>query len=434
MLTDQQRKRVFNTIIATQCLGMLSTAFFQNGFFLNYFTKLGISSASIAFLIGTLPPLVGGLLILPFAFVADRKGKMKLAMVGQVLIVAGLLATLAAGWVKPPFALPTVVVSIAVFSVGGSLQASGWFALLNPIIPREIRGRFFGRLRVSFQTVTIIFSTLITKALGLSNAMWVFQSIIAVVFVAHILRFFTYSRIPELEKEHHETDGRLSFKDSLAYVFRIKGYLQFVGYIFLVTLFTAGTPVVFALMQKDVFGFAPAQITLMGTLFLVGSVAGNFLGGRLVDRLGTRLVFLTTHTCLAAIIVLMLARHWMPWPLVVHVGICSLLFSLAGATTGIAITSEMLALIPSANRSLSTAVGQVLFNLGMSLSCAFVSFSISWKPHAHGWQLLGRGFTQYDSILLAYASLTILLLATVGLVPKIVKKAQLMPGSGYPRI
>ena len=37
---------------------MVTSAFFQNGFFLNYFSKLGVSSASIAFLFA-LPPLIG---------------------------------------------------------------------------------------------------------------------------------------------------------------------------------------------------------------------------------------------------------------------------------------------------------------------------------------------------------------------------------------
>jgi MFS family permease len=434
MLTDQQRNKAFNIIIVTQCLGMLSSSFFQNGFFLNYFTKLGISSSSIAFLIAGLPSLVGALLMLPFAYLADRKGKMRLALIGQVLVVGGLALVFTAGWFGPEAALAVIVGAIIVGSIGGSLQGASWFALLSPIIPREIRGRFFGRLRVTFQTVTIVFSLLIAKALGISHAMAVFQGIVGVAVVAQTLRYFTYSRIPELEKEHDEVKQRQSFWQSLVSVFQISGYGQFNGYILLITLFTSGVPIVFGLMQKDVFGFSPAQITLMGTFFLAGSVAGNVIGGPLVDRLGTRIVFMLAHISYAVVILGMLARHWVPWSLPLHAGLCAFFFSLLQGTKGIATTSEMLGLIPAGNRSLSTSVCMTLFSLGAAASGMFVSRSIAWGILSPEWQVLGRDFTAYDTLLLAFASMILLLLMTIGLVPKIMKKAQLFPSSGYPRI
>jgi MFS family permease len=431
MLTEQQRKRAFNIIIMTQCLGMLSSAFFQNGFYLNYFTKLGISSAAIAFLF-SLPPLLGAFLMIPFAFLADRKGKLRLALNGQIMMVGSLLLIMAAGWGRQSLLL--VGASMLVFSVGGSLQGASWFALLSPIVPAEIRGRFFGRLRVTFQTVIILFSLLITRLLGISDTMSVFQVILTVVFGAHIVRYFTYRKIPELEKEHEEPNEQRTLGESLCSVFRVEGFGQFNSYVLLITLFTAGVPIVFGLMQKDVFGFSPAQISLMGTIFLAGSVGGNLVGGRLVDRYGTRIVFMISHVLYAVVILGMLVRYWVPWPLVVHVGLCSFVFSILEATKGIAVTSEMMGLIPSANRSLSTSVCMSLFSLGVAASGLFVSRAISWEILATEWQFLGRDFTAYDTMLLVFASMIIILLATIGLVPKIVKKAQLIPGSGYPRI
>ena len=254
MLSDQQRKKVFNTIILTQCLGMLSAAFFQNGFFLNYFSTLGISNAAIAFLFA-LPPLIGAVFLLPFAFLADRCGKLRIGLIGQVLIVVGLFVAMAAGWVERRLAL--MIVALLIFSVGGSLQGASWFALLNPIVPREIRGRFFGRLRVTFTTVSILFSLLIARMLGASESMITFQIIVGIVCLAHVVRFSTYARIPELEQEHKDTAPRTSFKESLAFVFQIKGFGAFNGYVLLITLFTAAIPLVYGLMQKDVFGLFP---------------------------------------------------------------------------------------------------------------------------------------------------------------------------------
>ena len=247
-------------------------------------------------------------------------------------------------------------------------------------------------------------------------------------------RYFTYAQIPELEKEHAEPKGQHSFRESMRAVFNVEGFCRFNGYVLLITLFTAGVPLVFGLMQKDIFGFSPSRITLMGTLFLAGSVAGNLFGGRLVDRCGTRIVFLISHISYAVVILSMLARHWAPWSLVVHVGLCSFLYSVLEAVKGIAVTSEMMGLIPSANRSLSTSVCLSMFSLGMAASGLFVSRAISWDVFAAQWELLGQTFTAYDTMLLVFTVMILLMLAAIGLVPKIVKKAQLIPGSGYPRM
>ncbi len=192
MLTEQQRNRVFNIIIVTQCLGMLSTFLFHNG----YFTKLGFSSASFAML-SVLPSLIGGFLFLPFAFFSDRVGKLPMALIGQILLIGSLFLMLAAGWGNPGMALWLVAISLLLFCIGGSMQGASWFALLSPIIPKEIRGRFFGRLRVTFMLVNILFTLLITAVLKITQSMAAFQMLLAVV----ILMLATIGLVPKIAKK-----------------------------------------------------------------------------------------------------------------------------------------------------------------------------------------------------------------------------------------
>jgi MFS family permease len=420
MLSDEQRRRAFNAIIITQCLGMITSALFQNGFYLNYFTKLGLSSAAIALLFA-LPPFLGAFLLLPFAFYSDRMGKKRLALGGQLLLVISLLMMMSAGWGGTQWSMVWVVTSLLIFCIGGSLQGAGWFALLNPIVPKEIRGRFFGRLRITFMTVSILFTLVVTRVLDASQSMSAFQVLLGIVVLAGLLRTFAYARIPELETPRTGVGAKQSFRLAIKDVLEVPGFVQFNSYVFLITLFTAGVPIVFGLMQKDVFLFSPAQITRMGTLFLAGSIAGCWLGGRTVDCFGTRVVLLWAHVSYALVILFMLLRHWMPWPLTVHAGGCSFLFSMVGAAAGVAATSEMLALVPVSNKSLSTSVNTSLFNLAVALSGMFVSRSISWEWVAPEWVLVGQSYSSYDSLLLAFAGMTVLLLAAVGLVPRIVK-------------
>ncbi len=423
MLDDRQRKRAFNIIILNQCLGMLSGALFQNGFYLNYFSKLGISSAAIAMLFA-LPSLLSMFLLLPFAFYSDRFGKRKLALGGQLLLIASLLLIMAAGWWGRPLSMQFIVVSLLVYCIGGSLQGASWFALLNPIIPKEIRGRFFGRLRVTFQSVSILYTILITRVLKVSQVMGVFQILLGLALVAAVLRYFTYARIPELENVRGESDHRQPLLKALRTVLAVPGYIQFNGYIFLITLFTAAVPTIFGLMQKDIFGFTPAQISLVGTWFLVGSMVGCWLGGRMVDRHGVRFVFRVTHVAYAVVMLSMLARHWAPWSLLVHVGGCVWAFSMIAGVAGVAATSQTLALIPSVNKSLSTAFTISLICAAVAFAGIFVSRSISWGIFAVEWQMLGRTYTSYDSLLLAFATLAVLMLVTIGMVPPIMKKTR----------
>lgn len=414
MLNDRQRKRVFNIIIVNQCLGMLTSALFQNGFYLNYFTRLGFSSADFA-LMAALPSLVGAFLLIPFAFYSDRFGKKRLALVGQILIIVNLALTMVAGWWNPGVAIPLAVVALLLFCVGGSLQNASWFAMLNPIVPPEIRGRFFGRLRVTFQSVSILFTILTTRLLEASQAMLVFQLLLGLVLLAAIVRYFTYARIPELENAGGEKNHREHVFKALRDVLSVPGYLRFGGYIFAITFFTASVPIIFGLMQKDVFGFDPAQITLMGTLVLVGSMIGCGLGGRITDRYGVRFVFRSMHVAYITMMLVMLSRHWAPWPLPVHVGGCVLLFSLVTGLAGVAVTAQTLSLIPAANKSLSSAATMTLLFSAFALSGLFVSRALEWSFLPHEWYWLGQTGTIYDILLLLFAGGSMLM--TVGWVP-----------------
>ena len=420
MLTDEQRRRAFTIIILNQCLGMLSGSLFQNGFYLNYFTKLGVSSSTIAFLFA-LPSLLSMFLLVPFAFYSDRFGKKKLALGGQLLFVVSIALMLVAGWWNPRWAIGFIVAALLVQCVGGSLQGASWFALLNPIIPKEIRGRFFGRLRVIFQSVSIVFALVITRMLAGKPSMNIFQLILGFVWLAAVLRYFTYSRIPEVENvsgesEHHHQP----LVQALRSVLRVPGYVAFNGYIFFITFFTAAIPTIFGLMQKDVFGFTPAQITLIGTLFLVGSMMGCWLGGRVVDHHGSRFIFRFTHAAHILIMLLMLMRHWVPWSLLVHAGICAWAYSLVAGVAGVASTAKVLALIPSVNKSLSTAFTMSLLCAAIAFAGVAVSRSIQWAGSTFSWNMFGQNYTTYDTLLLTFATLTVLLFITVfGIYPRI---------------
>ena len=396
MISEEQRHRVFRLIVLNQCLGIFSGSLFQNGFYLNYFTELGISSAQIALLF-SLPSFFGVFLLIPFAFYSDRWGKKRLALRGQILLILAVVSMLMAGW-GGGHRLFWVITALLLYCVGGNLQGASWFALLNPIIPKEIRGRFFGRLRVTFLSVSILFAFFISQVLKQNHSALVFQGILLFVFVMAMLRYLTYSRIPELENEtgeedHHQQPILLALKS----IWANPKYRLFNGYIFSITFLIAAVPTLFGLMQKDLFHFSPAQISMVGTWFLVGSLAGCWLGGRIVDRVGIRLVFKASHLAYLFVLLGMLSWRWVPWSLEIHAAFCAAAYSLVVGVAGVASTSKILALIPANNKALSTAFTITLLSGATAFSGMIVSRVIAFESF-----FKTSVISSYDLILLVF--------------------------------
>jgi hypothetical protein len=92
---------------------------------------------------------------------------------------------------------------------------------------------------------------------------------------------------------------------------------------------------------------------------------------------------------------------------------------------GVASTAEMLALIPERNKSFSTALATTLYNAGVALAGLFVSRAIEWRALAARWTAFSVEYTRYDTLLLTFVVMLLVMLFAVGLVPNID-----MPGRG----
>ena len=101
--------------------------------------------------------------------------------------------------------------------------------------------------------------------------------------------------------------------------------------LFLVDFFTSACPHIFNLIEKDVLSFSKTEIVFIGNLLIVGALAGFVLGGRMVDKLGTKYVFMFCHFGFGAILILFLLRSLFPVKIIVFLGILTLLFGLVQA-------------------------------------------------------------------------------------------------------
>ena len=423
-MVDLQTKKTMRVIIMAQCTGTLGNLIFSNGILLAYLAEMGMASATILQLLA-LPTLIGFFFLMPAAYWSDRFGMKKLGTLGLLATVLGFALIILAGQFSPMASNILIGAGIAIFGLGFAFFSSNWFALLKPLIPPQIRGRFFGKVRMAFQAVAICFGLAVTVILDKYTGIQVYQAILVVVLLLLIIRIFFYLKIPGTNQSQ-PTES--SFLQACKTIVRIPGYVPFCSYAFLLCLFTRACPWIFGLLEKDVLHFNGSQLVLMGNLLFGGSLAGFYLGGKLIDRYGTKPVFLLCHFSYGLILFLFLFRGFFPWPVIVTVGLLTICFGMVQAASSIGLTTELMALIPQTNKSLSTALNLSLINGGTALSAFICSKTIDLSILNTSWQFFGQTMSEYDSLLLGCGLMIVLLIVTLGLIPSVIKpKAQWVP-------
>jgi MFS family permease len=402
-----------------QCVGVFGELLFNNGVMLLYMTALGLSSERIIFYL-SLPWLLLSIFGIPAAFLNDHYGKKKMGYLGQALFLVCMGLLILAGFVRSPWDEICLAVGIVVFGIGSALFVGGFFALMSPIVPEETRGRFLGNYRFAWQTVVVVLTGACTLFLSNRSPLSAFQLVLGIACVGLVIRMAVfYRKIPELKNERRSTHGlRKIFMEAL----RAEGYLPFCSYVFLLTLFTAIAPMIFALIECCVLKYGDGQVVWLANTTMVGGVAGYLFGGFGVDRWGTKNVFLGSHFIFGAVIFMFLLRAGQPLPIFLYLGIVHLLYGIVAATSITAISAEMLALIPADNKSVSISICTTLQLAGNALAGMLGAWILDMGLLKDSWQLFGNQLSQYDAILLVCGLMVVLLVVTLGLVPSVIRK------------
>ena len=404
-------------ILITTSLGGMSYLSFNNGLLLAYFSYLGIPSATILILLA-LPPLSQFVFMIPFSYLSDIYGKKLIGNFGMVLSIIGFFLMAIASVFET---YRTLVVSLGAgsFGAGTALIIGNWFALLHPIIPENIRGRFFGRLRLTWQSIGIIFTLVVIYILEQYPTLGMYQIVIGIITILMALRMIYYQLIPELDQIQSKKE---TFRKSFLKVLAIPEYLSFCAYCFLLTLFTGACPQIFNLIEKDVLHLSKVEIVFIGNLLVVGALAGFILGGRMVDRFGTKYVFLWCHFGFGLILFFFMWRGIFPGEVQITVGVLTILFGLVQAASSIAMTSETLVLIPAENKSLATGLWFTLYSGGTGLSGVLSGQVLDLGLLSDSWNWFGQSMSHYDGLLMLFGSMVLLMTVTLGLIPSVIKK------------
>jgi len=408
--------------IRTQCFGIVAEGMIVNGILLLYLTALGVDAASTMVYLA-IYPMAGAALLLPFAWLADRIGKKIVGQGGLILGTLGWTLIGLAGFFGPT--APWLIgIGIFLAALCFSMLGASWFSLLSPVIPKEIRGRFFARLRTWFSVISIILSLTYAAVLEGNNAVIVYQIIFLIAAVAYVARYFSYRQIPELEPP--AAGGHIPFLTSIQATLHNGPLAKFCGYALLLTLFTAGAGSLIAMTEKRVIEYSDGRIIVLANLAIGGSICGMYFGGKIIDRFGPRSVFAGCHIALGLGLFAFLLRVLFDTSttMLIYLGVLHFILGSARGAIGIAMTTELMGLLPEKNKSVAAATFSIFQTVGVALSGFLPAWLLKSGRLSESWSAAGYTFSDFDSILLGYSAMTLLLISSLALVPSMQRKAE----------
>ena len=293
-----------------------------------------------------IPPILGILtaLISPLVDMAGKKRLMKpmyllsAPFVGMLIGIPWLLR-----WLSPSMTMVALALILAGYYTTRSLGFAGWFPLINDNVPAETRGRFFGRLRTTWQIALIVCTALLGWFFGNNPELWRFQVVFAVALLANLLGTLVIMSVPE--QPVMRRDSAKSFLKMMLMPFRNKVFVNFMifGALFSVAAGLAGQ---FAIRCLKTTLMAGDNIVVwMEMMGSIGAALTLPFWGRFVDRFGSRTIFALLLPPLAAINLLWLLMSpdlpgWQIWLGIYYVAHGILIFGIGVGTTDIMLGSS----------------------------------------------------------------------------------------------
>jgi len=308
------------------------------------------------------------------------------------------------------------VVVIALATLINQLGSTFWFPLLHDVIPQHRRGRFFGRLRALWSVVLLAGMLLCGLFLGENPDTWRYQLVIGVAAVLILLRNVFVARIPENTRR---LAGDRRFSDWRGHVGRMLANPQVSAYCLYFAAFTfcfgfMGRPLVLYLR----FLGMPTNRNLYVTAFrTVGMIAAFTLGGQLVDRVGTKRVFLGAHLTLCLLAFTLVFVTMLPMDdMQLVMGALMVVAGSVGAVAGLSNTAQLFHLAPATGRAFFLSLAGLLIFVGPALSGLSAGAILSIVPPEWRWEVAGLHLNIYQ-IMLLFAGTG--LLSAIGLLRRV---------------
>ena len=333
-----------------------------------------------AMLIGSMIQLVRWIQIPTSLHVPPRRAKPYML---RLMLLAGLV--LGAAFLVPavlPDGPGSAWVVLGLVFLGGLLHLSGgsfWMSMLHDFVPPDRRGRFFGKLRASWSTVSFLVILAAGWFFGRDPAVWQYQVVLCFGAVMLLVGRWLIGRMPA----GRTFQGEREFGDWKQYVrglFRQPELILFMGY-YAVLGFCFGfleQPLVLYMERR---GFPTDDNILVFNCKMLGMILAFLACGSLVDRIGTKRVFLASHVLICGLCFAVVGVGWLPfeqarWLMPVALVLSGATF----ASSSLACTAQLFFLIPDHGRAFYLSLANIMTLSVRSLSPLLVGLLLDVVP------------------------------------------------------
>ena len=347
-------RSTIDTCILAQCMGTLPLQVLINGGILALLVlELGGSKfhVGVLFAANFLAQIIR-LFVAGHVDVVRRKRMLLIWLtVGTVLFAAMMLTWPVHGIWGPRAAVWFLIGMFFAERAATNIANTTWLPLIGDLIPKSLRGRFFGRMRGAFHTVSLVAAIAAGAILGKEPELAQFFLIMAIIVAMTAVRPYLLRRLPDPPPAH---GGPL--EPLVNNILRPWHDLTFRRFLLfwcaLVFVSSFGVPFLVPFLRTDL-GFPGSMTVYASATMIAGAVIALRFWGRLVDRLGNRFVFLGSIGLQIATFLLIACVPAYSQSIPLALGMAALTFVARGfaqAGLGLAQTVRLLHAAPEAHR------------------------------------------------------------------------------------
>lgn len=327
-----QLDKDLNRFVVEGSLNTVFGTFIGGTFLVGFALSLGAEDSHIGVL-ASLPPLLN-LVQIAGSYLVSRVGSAKTVCLAAALgFRAVWLLILLAPWLllrtELGFPILLLLIGIGAASLFASLSGIAWMSWITPLVPEDIRGKFFGHRSMVASAVGMVAALFAGRFIDwwqqlypeaeVTGFSWLF--LVGTVF--GVAGWVVLSRISDYRPENADTSS--GYLLQLREPFRHPGFRKWMGFSVLWSFAVGiGSPF-FSVFMITNLGLPFSLIALLGLVSGVTNTLGMRLWGGLLDEIGSKPLLLLCSLGGGAIPILWLLaspeNYWILWPIHVLTGI-----------------------------------------------------------------------------------------------------------------
>jgi len=315
-LTPAEKDRGMHYVLWAASLGIVFFFAADGNVFTLFVKRLGASNTQIGALISLLQ--IFTVVQVFIAGMIERRGKKPFIIGGWLVATTVTFSYVAIPWVAEKYGAATAIswlmIAVIPVSLARQVAAPGWMPLINDVVPAEVRGRFFGKMRIAWQAVSVAFLLFITVFFAGQGggAFWRYQVLFLIGIAASFARVYTTAKIPELPPTPRK--DALPVWKALVSPFSGSVYMRYTVFSTLLTvaLATSDTYTVVYLKNAPMSYNDSYAIFLSTGVFYIGSALSLWSWGILVDKVGSRPLLIITTAAMGLVRFMWLGVLWAP--------------------------------------------------------------------------------------------------------------------------